>query len=120
MWEWVSSSWDALTRHCRCVDRPSAGSVHVDAEAAVRGALLCARLLCSESVQRKLADQNSISAVLPEQLKQPMYDNVTMQFCMHYAFETASKARMMLENVSRYLRPGGLFIGTIPDAALLL
>lgn len=49
-----------------------------------------------------------------------MYDNVTMQFCMHYAFETAAKARMMIENVARYLRPGGVFIGTIPDSALLL
>lgn len=43
-----------------------------------------------------------------------------MQFCMHYAFETASKARMMIENVSRYLRRGGVFIGTIPNSALLL
>jgi hypothetical protein len=43
-----------------------------------------------------------------------------MQFCMHYAFESASKARMMIENVSRYLRKGGVFIGTIPSADLLL
>lgn len=43
-----------------------------------------------------------------------------MQFCMHYAFETASKARMMIENVSRYLRPGGIFLGTIPNSELLL
>lgn len=49
-----------------------------------------------------------------------MYDNVTMQFCMHYAFESASKARMMMENVSRYLRRGGVFIGTIPNSQLLL
>jgi mRNA (guanine-N7-)-methyltransferase len=49
-----------------------------------------------------------------------MYDNVSMQFCMHYAFESASKARMMMENVSRFLRPGGTFIGTIPDSDLLL
>lgn len=43
-----------------------------------------------------------------------------MQFCMHYAFENANKARMMMENVSRYLRVGGFFIGTIPDAEFLL
>lgn len=43
-----------------------------------------------------------------------------MQFCMHYAFETASKARMMLENVSRYLRPGGVFFGTIPNPDSLM
>ncbi|WVQ64811.1 uncharacterized protein L199_002980 [Kwoniella botswanensis] len=59
--------------------------------------------------------------ILPEQLQQKdLYDNVTMQFCMHYAFESASKVRMMIENVSRYLRKGGIFIGTIPNAELLL
>ncbi|KAL1410321.1 mRNA cap guanine-N7 methyltransferase [Vanrija albida] len=62
-----------------------------------------------------------ISEALPEEYKRrDLYDNVTMQFCMHYAFETASKARMMIENVSRYLRKGGVFIGTIPNTALLL
>lgn len=39
---------------------------------------------------------------------------------MHYAFESSSKVRLMLENVTRYLRIGGQFIGTIPDSDLLL
>ncbi|KAF7338460.1 mRNA cap guanine-N7 methyltransferase [Mycena venus] len=43
-----------------------------------------------------------------------------MQFCMHYAFESIQKARCMLDNVSRWLRPGGTFIGTIPNADQLL
>lgn len=43
-------------------------------------------------------------------------DIVSMQFCMHYAFETEMKARTLLENVSRSLRPGGVFIGTIPSS----
>jgi mRNA (guanine-N7-)-methyltransferase len=43
-----------------------------------------------------------------------------MQFCMHYAFESVPKARMMLENVSKHLRKGGVFLGTIPNADLLL
>jgi mRNA (guanine-N7-)-methyltransferase len=59
--------------------------------------------------------------VLPEPLQvRDLYDNVTMQFCMHYAFESPNKARMMMENVSRFLRSGGVFIGTIPDAGMLL
>ncbi|KAK8861479.1 hypothetical protein IAR55_002300 [Kwoniella newhampshirensis] len=63
----------------------------------------------------------ALSDVLPGQLQvKDLYDNVTMQFCMHYAFESASKARMMIENVSRYMRKGGKFIGTIPNAELLL
>ena len=55
--------------------------------------------------------------ILPPQAAE--FDAVTMQFCMHYAFENATKARMMLENVSRYLRLGGKFVGTIPNASFL-
>ncbi|KAL7419707.1 mRNA cap guanine-N7 methyltransferase [Cryptotrichosporon argae] len=62
-----------------------------------------------------------ISDVLPDDLRvRDLYDNVSMQFCMHYAFESASKARMMMENVCRYLRKGGIFVGTIPNSELLL
>lgn len=43
-----------------------------------------------------------------------------MQFCMHYAFESDAKVRCMLENVTRWLRPGGVFVGTIPNADQLL
>ncbi|KAF8061515.1 mRNA capping enzyme-domain-containing protein [Lyophyllum atratum] len=48
------------------------------------------------------------------------FDVVSMQFCMHYAFETEQKTRCMLDNVSRYLRRGGVFIGTVPNADFLL
>ncbi|THH09356.1 hypothetical protein EW145_g2067 [Phellinidium pouzarii] len=48
------------------------------------------------------------------------FDIVSMQFCMHYAFESVQKARVMLENVTMYLRKGGRFIGTIPNDKLLL
>ncbi|KAF9533370.1 mRNA capping enzyme-domain-containing protein [Crepidotus variabilis] len=55
----------------------------------------------------------------PAKLSTPV-DVVSMQFCMHYAFEKIQKVRCMLDNVSKYLRPGGVFIGTIPNAELLL
>ena len=48
------------------------------------------------------------------------FDVVSMQFCMHYAFESVQKARMMLENVTRWLRTGGVFVGTVPNAELLM
>jgi mRNA (guanine-N7-)-methyltransferase len=48
------------------------------------------------------------------------FDVVSMQFCMHYAFETVQKVRCMLENVTTRLRPGGIFVGTIPNADFLL
>lgn len=41
---------------------------------------------------------------------------VSCQFAFHYCFESLKQAEMMLKNVSECLRPGGYFIGTIPDA----
>ena len=58
-------------------------------------------------------------AFSPAQLATP-FDVVSMQFCMHYAFESETKARTMLRNVSTWLRPQGVFIGTIPDAKQLM
>ncbi|CBQ72571.1 related to RNA (guanine-N7-) methyltransferase [Sporisorium reilianum SRZ2] len=58
----------------------------------------------------------SLTEVIPRELLEPMFDNVTLQFCMHYAWESVDKARVMLDNVARYLRKGGVFIGTIPDS----
>ncbi|GME83025.1 unnamed protein product [Ambrosiozyma monospora] len=44
------------------------------------------------------------------------FDTVSMQFCMHYAFNSEATVRTMLENVSRSLKVGGIFIGTIPSS----
>ncbi|CUA72314.1 mRNA (guanine-N7-)-methyltransferase [Rhizoctonia solani] len=62
---------------------------------------------------------NINTVVSPHRLRTP-FDVVSMQFCMHYAFESLDKVRIMLENVSQYLRPGGIFLGTIPNSQLLL
>ncbi|CAD6888775.1 unnamed protein product [Tilletia laevis] len=62
----------------------------------------------------------ALSDVVPMATLAPKFDNVTLQFCMHYGWESVSKARCLLENVARYLKPGGYFIGTIPDAGNLL
>jgi len=62
----------------------------------------------------------SISTALdPDKLSTP-FDVVSMQFCMHYAFETEERARCMLDNVSRWLRSGGVLVGTIPNSGQLL
>ncbi|SCV67015.1 BQ2448_5661 [Microbotryum intermedium] len=55
----------------------------------------------------------------PAQLD-PLFDVVSMQFCMHYAFESSDKARQMLKNVADSLRVGGTFLGTIPDSDKLM
>lgn len=47
------------------------------------------------------------------------FDMVSMMFCMHYAFESESKTRGMLQNVSGSLRKGGRFIGAIPSSDVI-
>ncbi|KAI7956820.1 hypothetical protein MJO28_003915 [Puccinia striiformis f. sp. tritici] len=59
------------------------------------------------------------SVLNPEELREPFHA-VSLQFCMHYAFENETKARMMLDNVSKYLITGGVMIGTIPDPDFLV
>ncbi|PSN50636.1 hypothetical protein C0J52_15143 [Blattella germanica] len=43
-------------------------------------------------------------------------DLVSCQFSFHYCFESITQAECMLRNAAECLRPGGFFIGTIPDA----
>jgi len=57
---------------------------------------------------------------IPRDKLAPPFDVVSMQFCMHYAFESETKVRCMLDNVTAYLRRGGIFVGTIPNAEQLL
>jgi mRNA (guanine-N7-)-methyltransferase len=47
------------------------------------------------------------------------FDMVSMMFCMHYAFESEEKARMMLRNVAGSLKKGGKFIGVIPNSDII-
>ena len=71
------------------------------------------------SSTKTLVYQYPLDSKLPPGSLRP-FDVVSMQFCMHYAFETEEKVRMMLHNVTAYLRPGGVFIGTIPNSRSLL
>lgn len=48
------------------------------------------------------------------------FDMVSCQFALHYSFESEAKARRLLQNASDRLKPGGTFVGTIPDANVLL
>lgn len=47
------------------------------------------------------------------------FDIVSMMFCMHYAFESEAKAKMMLRNVAGALKKGGRFLGVIPNSDVL-
>ena len=60
-----------------------------------------------------------LDAHVPEAALAPLFDNVSLQFCMHYGWDSEAHARTMLDNIARWLKPGGTVVGTIPDAETL-
>ncbi|KAM0885459.1 hypothetical protein ACQ4PT_030335 [Festuca glaucescens] len=48
------------------------------------------------------------------------FDICSCQFAMHYSWSTEARARQALANISALLRPGGTFIGTMPDANVII
>lgn len=48
------------------------------------------------------------------------FDICSCQFALHYAFRSEKHVRRMLQNATAYLRPGGYFIGTIPNADMIV
>ncbi|MES1918181.1 mRNA cap guanine-N7 methyltransferase [Bonamia ostreae] len=47
-------------------------------------------------------------------------DLVSCQFALHYCFEDEETAHKTIKNVSDCLRKGGYFIGTVPDANVII
>lgn len=72
------------------------------------------RFISADCFRFRLA---SIPGALPENLA---FDSVSCQFALHYCFESRERAMTMLRNVSERLRKEGNFIGTIPDANVLV
>ncbi|KAJ6825550.1 mRNA cap guanine-N7 methyltransferase 1 [Iris pallida] len=48
------------------------------------------------------------------------YDICSCQFALHYSWSTEARARRALASISALLRPGGTFIGTMPDANVII
>ena len=48
------------------------------------------------------------------------FDVCSCQFALHYSFNTEERAKQAMKNVSEALRPGGYFIGTLPDANVIV
>ena len=59
---------------------------------------------------------------IQEQFRSPemRVDLVSVQFALHYGFESVQQAERMLQNVSDRLRPGGYFIATVPDGHAIM
>ena len=83
--------------------------------------LFDARFLVKDCYGESLGDIDIIRQVGfdPSPMGRSGFDIVSMMFCMHYAFETEEKARMMLQNVSSALKKGGRFIGCIPNSDVI-
>lgn len=63
---------------------------------------------------------HKLSDALEPSILKPLFDVVSMRFCIQNAFESVQKVMIMLENVSKWLRKGGVFVGTIPNDKLLM
>ncbi|KAJ3681671.1 hypothetical protein LUZ60_014244 [Juncus effusus] len=48
------------------------------------------------------------------------FDLCSCQFALHYSWSNEARARRGLANISALLRPGGTFIGTMPDANVII
>ncbi|XP_031256317.1 mRNA cap guanine-N7 methyltransferase 1 [Pistacia vera] len=70
-----------------------------------------ARLICGDCYDVRL--DNVLADDAP-------FDICSCQFAMHYSWSTEARARRALANVSALLRPGGTFIGTMPDANVIV
>lgn len=44
------------------------------------------------------------------------FDLASCQFALHYSFASEERAWQFLKNATERIRPGGYFIGTLPDA----
>lgn len=73
-----------------------------------------ARLICGDCYEVGLLDQ-----ILAADHEAP-FDICSCQFALHYSWSTEARARRALANVSASLRPGGTFIGTMPDANVII
>ncbi|KAL9297864.1 hypothetical protein ACSQ67_023760 [Phaseolus vulgaris] len=70
-----------------------------------------ARLICGDCYEVRL------DKVLADDAP---FDICSCQFALHYSWSTEARARQALANVSALLRPGGIFIGTMPDANVIV
>uniref|UniRef100_A0A161ZR56 mRNA (guanine-N(7))-methyltransferase n=1 Tax=Daucus carota subsp. sativus TaxID=79200 RepID=A0A161ZR56_DAUCS len=69
------------------------------------------RLLCADCFEVQL--DKALADDAP-------FDICSCQFALHYSWSTEARARRALANVSALLRPGGIFIGTMPDANVII
>ncbi|XP_055952591.1 mRNA cap guanine-N7 methyltransferase-like isoform X2 [Argiope bruennichi] len=73
-----------------------------------RGYCFDAEFITADCTKERLKDMYKDSNI--------EFNIVSCQFAFHYCFESITQARTMLQNISECLKPGGYFIGSVPDA----
>ncbi|GBG73057.1 hypothetical protein CBR_g12774 [Chara braunii] len=69
----------------------------------------------------KLICADCFEVSLEEPLKDDApFDVCSCQFALHYSFQTCERVETALRNVASMLRPGGVFIGTMTDANVIV
>jgi SAM-dependent methyltransferase len=71
-----------------------------------------ARLICADCFAVSLEE------ILEEE--EAPFDVCSCQFALHYSWVSEQRARLALRNAASVLKPGGFFIGTLPDANVLV
>jgi mRNA (guanine-N7-)-methyltransferase len=74
--------------------------------------------LCAKIVRADLGDVDLASAGVLQLGEQ--FDAISVQFALHYLFQTEVRALTFLRNIAGRLAPGGVFLGTLPDAGVLV
>lgn len=63
-----------------------------------------------------IADAGAVRLANQYQPSDREFDLVSCQFALHYSFADEQRAWQFLKNATERIRPGGYFIGTLPDA----
>lgn len=53
------------------------------------------------------------------EVRNGVFDAISCQFAYHYSFQSKYTAEAALDNIVKWLRPGGFFFGTIPNASVI-
>jgi len=86
----------------------------------LRGNAFPALFIAADCFRAGLMDEDMVGEKgnsLPRELR---FDFVACMFSLHYSFESETRARGLLSNVSKRLKPGGEFVGTLPNANYLV
>ena len=63
---------------------------------------------------------DSFFATLEKRNLDTLYDMISCQFCLHYFASSEECLHEFFDNISKVLKPGGVFIGTVPNGDKIL